>query len=225
MAEHERPHQPTDPPSRHARRLSPNEQPRESRRESRPPPVDPEQTRRALAKQRRFNRIAVVLAGLVSIPLVWWGASNVLNEAGEKNAYSAAMADLTLPPQEGPVPAGTPGKIAVIDMDRKELHRTHASLGDRTLRAWHPRDASVVVHLREEREVVSTYHDGTKGVRVTWHVTVIDRASWTALGRRAFVGAAPPFIGRSKRNEDVVGTEPSISDVSEYCRALTGGGR
>jgi hypothetical protein len=168
---------------------------------------------------------------LVVVPLigvaVFMGVRQVGRQSAERGAFAAEMDRLVAPPAPGPVQAPR-GKVAIIDVDKKELHYLHESNGgDRAdMQAATPQEAAAIVQLRITETPVREYINGRKGVRQTFHLTVIDRATWTKIDERSFEGGDPPETIRLKggggTNEPVTGELPS-KEIYSYLRGLCGG--
>ncbi len=67
---------------------------------------------------------------------------------------------------------------------------------------------------------MSKYTDGSEGIKVTLELTVIDKPTWTAMGRKTFVGKDPPLVSLGSKS-DVIGTPP---DRQEVITCLSGPG-
>jgi hypothetical protein len=139
-------------------------------------------------------------------------------EATEK-AFLAEIDQLLQPPKDGTVPPGKPGLFAEIDVDKRELHSSHHSLWE-DMRAATPAEADYIVQVHETRETVAEYTDGSKGIRVTLELIVIDKPTWTALGRKNFVGDDPPLVSFGSKS-DVV-EKPEREEIIAWYRGLVG---
>lgn len=145
----------------------------------------------------------------------------------EAAAFAAEMDRLVAPPAPGPVQP-TRGKVAIIDVDKRELHYLHESNGGEWsgFQAATPQEAALIVQLRVTNHEVRTYLDGRKGVKQTFHLTVVDKASWTKVEERSFEGGDPPESIRLKSgggtNEPVAGPMPT-KEIRAYLRGLAGG--
>jgi hypothetical protein len=64
----------------------------------------------------------------VAVPLIGFAVFMAVRQASQRSsaqeAFAAEMAKLAAPPKVGPVKA-TPGKLAIIDVDKRELHYLH----------------------------------------------------------------------------------------------------
>jgi hypothetical protein len=131
------------------------------------------------------------------------------------------------PPAAGPVKA-TPGKVAIIDVDKRELHYLHDRNGGAgaDMQAATPQEAVTVVQVRVTNKEVREYLNGRKGVKQTFHLTVIDKATWTKIDESSFEGGDPPESIRLKggggTNEPVTGPLPA-KEIYSYLRGLCGG--
>jgi hypothetical protein len=143
------------------------------------------------------------------------------NEAAEEAAFAAVMDELLKPPGEGTPPEGKPGRFAEIDVDKRAQYSPIGiqSALEPDMRARTPDEADYIVHVHEIRETVSEYTDGTKGIKLTLEVTVIDKDTWTVMGRKTFVGEDPPTLAFG--DDDVVG-ELDRDEVKAFYRSLAG---
>jgi len=147
--------------------------------------------------------------------------------AAEQTAFAAEMDKLIARPAAGPVKA-TPGKVAIIDVNKRELHYLHDPNGGHgtDVPAATPQEAVTIVQLRVTDRVVYEYLGGRKGVKQTFHLTVIDKATWKKIDERSFEGGDPPESIRLKSsgaaNEPVAGPLPS-QEIRAYLRGLCGG--
>jgi hypothetical protein len=164
-----------------------------------------------------------ILAGvflLTVIPFAIFMA--VRQERGQdvtEQAFLAEIDQLLQPPKDGAPPPGKPGKFAEIDVDKRELYVLHHGLGD-DMRATSPAEADYIVQVKEIRETVSEYTDGSKGIKVTLELTVIDKPTWTVLDRKTFVGDDPPLVTVGSSG-DVV-KRPERDEVKAYYKGLVG---
>jgi hypothetical protein len=167
-----------------------------------------------------------VLAPLIGVA-VFMAVRQSSNRSAERDAFAAQMDKLVAPPAPGPAKA-TPGKVAIIDVDKRELHYLHESYGGSwaDMQAATPAEAATIVHLRVTDKEVREYLNGRKGVKQTFHLTVIDKASWTKIDERSFEGGDPPESIRLKggggTKEPVTGPLPS-KEIYAYLRGLCGG--
>jgi hypothetical protein len=111
------------------------------------------------------------------------------NRLSEQEAFAAEMDKLVAPPAAGPVKA-TPGKVAIIDVEKRRLHYLHDRNGGEgaDMQAATPQEAVTVVQVRVTNKEVREYLNGRKGVKQTFHLTVIDKATWTKIDERSFEG-------------------------------------
>jgi hypothetical protein len=168
---------------------------------------------------------------LILVPLIglaiFMGVRQSRQRSAEQGSFAAEMDKLVAPPAPGPVQA-TPGKVAIIDVDKRELHYLHDRSGgpDSEYQAATPQEAAIIVQVRVTDQVVREYLNGRKGVKQTFHLTVIDKATWTKVGERSFEGGDPPESIRLKggggTNEPVTGPLPS-KEIYAYLRELGGG--
>jgi hypothetical protein len=166
-----------------------------------------------------------LLFGLFMVPVlgfaIFMAVRQEKGEEAERQVFAAEMDQLTLPPKDGSPPAAKPGNFAVVNVDQRELHFTHKHLwNDR--RARSPGDAAYIVQLREVRDQVATYLGGAKGIKVTYHITVLDKPTWTVVGQKTFVGSEPPIVtvGHKGPDSDVIGTPPSTDELNEFYHSL-----
>jgi hypothetical protein len=170
-----------------------------------------------------FLAVVVPLIGVA----VFMAIRQSHNRAGEREAFAAEMDKLVAPPAAGPVKA-TPGKVAIIDVAGKELHYLHESDGGAwaDMQAATPRETATVVHVRVTSKEVRQYLNGRKGVKQTFHLTVIDKATWAKIDERSFEGGDPPesiqLKGGGGTNEPVAGPLPA-KEIYAYLRGLCGG--
>jgi hypothetical protein len=68
------------------------------------------------------------------------------------------------------------------------------------------------------------YLNGRKGLKQTFHLTVIDKASWTKVDEKSFEGGDPPEWIRIKGDpsEPVTGAVPA-QEIFAYLQKLCGG--
>ena len=135
-----------------------------------------------------------------------------------EQAFISQIDQLLQPPKDGASPPGKPGKLAEIDVDQRALYVHHHGLPN-DIRAANPDEADYIVQVKETRETVSTYTDGSKGIKVTVDLTVIDKPTWTVLGRKTLVGDDPPLVAVG--GGDVV-EAPEREEVTAYYRSLMG---
>jgi hypothetical protein len=94
------------------------------------------------------------------------------------------------------------------------------------MQAATPREAITVVQVRVTNKEVCEYLNGRKGVKQTFHLTVIDKASWTKIDERSFDGGDPPdslpLKGGGGTKEAVTGPLPA-KEIYSYLRGLCGG--
>jgi hypothetical protein len=86
------------------------------------------------------------------------------NRSAERDAFATELDKLLAPSAAGPVKA-TPGKVAILDVDRRELHYLHEAYGGvwADMQAATPREAATVVHVRVTNKEVREYLNGRKG--------------------------------------------------------------
>ena len=143
-------------------------------------------------------------------------------ESGEEAAFAAEIEQLLRPPQQGAAPPGESGLFGEIDLDERRLHDLHKTLWN-DMRASTPAEADYIVQVHTIREEVATYTSGSKGIKLTLEVTVIDKPTWTVMGRKTFVGEDPPLVAVDHgADSDVVGTPPDRQEVIAYYRSLAG---
>ena len=144
-------------------------------------------------------------------------------EASEQQAFAARMDSLLQAPKDGVPPAAKPGRLAVVDVGQRALHHTHKALwNDR--RANSPDQADYIVQLKEVRDQVATYTSGSKGIKVTYHITLLDKPTWTILGQKTFLGSDPPLVtvGSKGPDSDVTGAPPATDELNAYYHGLIG---
>ena len=177
------------------------------------------------------NQPSALWALVVVVPLiglaVFMAVRQARNRSAEQSAFASEMDKLLAPPGVGPVNA-TPGKVAIIDVDKRALHHLH----DRNdgegadKQAATPAETAIVVQLRVTNREVLEYLNGRKGVKQTFHLTVIDKATWTKIDERSFEGGDPPDSISLRRsggtNEPVTGSVPA-KEIYAYLRTLGGG--
>jgi hypothetical protein len=167
-----------------------------------------------------------VLLALMFIPIlafaIFMAVRQERHEAGEEAAFAAEIDQLLQAPKEGTPPPGEPGLFAEIDVDERKLHVLHSTLWN-DMRASTPAEANYIVQVDTTRDEVTTYTGGSKGIKLTINVTVIDKPSWTVMGRKTFVGEDPPLVAVDRGpDSDVVGTPPDRQEVIAYYRGLAG---
>jgi hypothetical protein len=137
------------------------------------------------------------------------------------------MDKLVAAPAAGPAKA-TAGKLAIIDVHKRELHYLHDRNGgpEAGTQAATPQEAVTIVHVRVTDRPVREYVNGRKGVKQTFHLTVIDKATWTKIDERTFEGGDPPDSISLKRgggtDEPVAGELPA-KEIYAYLRGFSGG--
>jgi hypothetical protein len=164
----------------------------------------------------------VLLVPLIGIA-VFMGIWQIRGRSSERAAFAAEMDKLVAPPAPGPVKA-TPGKVAFIDVDKRELHYLHdRNMGpEANTQAATPQETVTVVHVRVTDKVVREYLNGRKGVKQTFHQTLIDKATWTRIDEKTFEGGDPPESIRASgggTNEPVNGPLPS-KEIYAYLRGI-----
>jgi hypothetical protein len=170
--------------------------------------------------------LLTVVAPLIGLA-VFMAVRQSRNRSAEQQAFAAKMAKLVASLAAGPAKA-TPGKVAIIDVEKQQLHYLHESNGGgwADMQAATPEEAATVVHVRVTDKVVREYLNGRKGVKQTFHLTVIDKATWTKIEERPFEGGDPPDAISLKRGggttEPVDGKMPA-KEIYSYLRALCGG--
>ena len=89
-----------------------------------------------------------------------------------------------------------------------------------------PQEAITVVQVRTTNKEIRKYLNGRKGLKETFHLTVIDKATWTKIDERSFEGGDPPDSIRLKggggTSEPVTGPLPA-KEIYSYLRRLCGG--
>jgi hypothetical protein len=94
------------------------------------------------------------------------------------------------------------------------------------MQAATPQEAVTVVQVHVTDKEVSTYLNGRKGVKQTFYLTVIDKATWTKIDERSFEGGDPPealpLKGGGGTSEPVAGKLPA-KEIYSYLRELCGG--
>jgi hypothetical protein len=170
--------------------------------------------------------LIVVVVPLIGF-VVFMAIRQSRNRAAEQGAFAAEMDKFVSTPAPGPVKA-TPGKVAIVDVDKRELHYLHESNGGEwsDLQAATPQEATIIVQVRVMDRPVREYINGRKGVKQAFHLTVIDKASWTKIDERTFEGGDPPESIRIKggggTNEPVAGEMPT-KEIRDYLRGLARG--
>jgi len=169
--------------------------------------------------------LLAVAAPLIGVA-VFMAVRQSHNRSAEQEAFAVEMDKLVAPPAAGPVKA-VPGKVAIIDVDKRELHYLHDRNGGEgaDMQAATPREAATIVQVRVTNKEVCEYLNGRKGVKQTFHLTVIDKATWTKIDERSFEGGDPPDViplqgGGTK--EPVTGPLPA-KEIYVYLRGLCGG--
>jgi hypothetical protein len=168
--------------------------------------------------------LLAVVAPLIGVA-VFMAVRQAHNRAAEQEAFAADMDKWVAPPAPGPVKA-TPGKVAIIDVDKRELHYLHDRNGGEgaAMQAATPQEAVTIVQVRVTNKEVCKYLNGRKGVKQTFHLTVIDKATWTKIDERPFEGGDPPESIRLKgggTNAPVTGRLPA-KEIYGYLRGLCG---
>jgi hypothetical protein len=167
-----------------------------------------------------------VVAPLVGVA-VFMAVRQARNRSAEQESFAAEMDKLVAPAAAGPVKA-TPGKVAIIDVDKRALHYLHERNGGdgADMQAATPREAVTVVQVRVTNKEVREYLNGRKGVKQTFHLTVIDKATWAKIDERSFEGGDPQesirLRGGGGTNEPVTGPLPA-KEIYSYLRGLCGG--
>jgi hypothetical protein len=170
--------------------------------------------------------LLAVVAPLIGVA-VFLAVRQSLSRSAEQEAFAAEMDKWVAPPAAGPVKA-TPGKVAIIDVGKRELHYLHDRNGGAgaDMQAATPQEAVTVVQVRVTNKEVREYLNGRKGVKQTFHLTVIDKATWTKIDESSFEGGDPPESIRLKggggTNEPVTGPLPA-KEIYSYLRGLCGG--
>ena len=179
---------------------------------------------KAPTKQASVLWLLVIVVPLIGVA-VFMAVRQSRNRSAEQAAFAVEMDKLVSPPAAGPV-KGIPGKVAIIDVDKRELHYLHERNGGdgADKQAAKPEETSMVVQVRVTNQEVLEYLNGRKGVKQTFHLTVIDKATWTKIDERSFQGGDPPewirVSGGTK--EPVTGSLPS-KEIYAYLRGLGGG--
>jgi hypothetical protein len=187
-------------------------------------PDDPPPAR----KPNRAKKKPSPLTYLVLVPLigvaVFMAVRQSRNRAAEAQAFAAEMDKFVAAPAAGLVKA-TPGKMAIIDVHKRELHYLHDRNGgpEADMQAATPQEAVTIVQIRVTNKETREYLNGRKGVKQTFHLTVIDKATWTKIDERSFEGGDPPESIRLKGgggyNEPVTGALPA-KEIYSYLRGL-----
>jgi hypothetical protein len=170
--------------------------------------------------------LLAVVAPLIGVA-VFMAVRQSHQRSAEREAFAAEMDKLVSPPAAGPAKA-TPGKVAIVDVDKRELHYLHDRNGgpEAAMQAATPAEAVTVVQVRVTDKVVCEYLGGRKGVKQTFHLTVIDKATWSKIDERSFEGGDPPESIRLKESggtkEPVTGPLPA-KEIYAYLRGLCGG--
>jgi hypothetical protein len=187
-----------------------------------PPRPDPAPAAKKNASPFLLAAVVIPLIGFV----VFMAVRQHRNRSTERDAFAAEMDRLVAPPAPGPVKA-TPGKLAIIDVDKRELHYLHDRNGgpEADRQAATPQETATVVQVRVTDRPVREYLNGRKGVKQTFHLTVIDKATWTKIDERTFEGGDPPESIRLKSgggtSEPVAGPLPA-QEIYAYLRELSG---
>jgi hypothetical protein len=164
--------------------------------------------------------IIVPLIGFI----VFMAVRQARQRSGEQTAFAAEMDKLVSTPAPGPTKA-TKGKMAIINVDKRELHYLHdRNQGPESdLQAATPAEAATIVQVRVTNRPVLKYLNGREGVKQTFHLTVVDKATWTKVDEKTFEGGDPPESIDLKRgggtNEPVNGPLPS-KEIYAYLRRL-----
>jgi hypothetical protein len=170
--------------------------------------------------------LLAIVAPLIGVA-VFMAVRQSRNRAAEQESFAAQMDKLVAPPAAGPVKA-TPGKVAIIDVDKRELHPLHDRNGgpEADTQAATPQEAVTIVQVRVTNKVVGEYANGRKGVKQTFHLTVIDKATWKNIDERSFEGGDPPksirLRGGGGTSEPVAGKMPA-KEIYAYLRKVCGG--
>jgi hypothetical protein len=188
-----------------------------------PPPGEggrqPEQPAKAPSPVVVYGLLAVIMVPVLGFA-IFMAVRQGRMQKGQDAAFAAEIDQLLRAPKEGAPPPGKPGRFAEIDVDERALTGSHHSLWE-DMRAATPAEADYIVHVHTIRETVSTYTDGSKGIKVTLELTVIDKPTWTVMGRKTFVGSDPSLVALGSHS-DVIGTPPDRQEVIAYYRGLVG---
>ena len=164
--------------------------------------------------------ITVVIALLLGVAggMAYWQRKG---DSAETAAFAAEMTKLMAPPAAGPA-RPSPGKVAILDTGTREPHYLHRCLQS-DLRAETPQEAVAVVQLRVADREVFEYLNGRKAVNRTFHLTVIDKATWAKIDEKAFECGDPPDSVRLKGGDRsaVTGSLP-VKEMDAYLRGLFG---
>lgn len=175
-------------------------------------------------EKKPSQTVAVVSLVLIMVPVIGFAIFMAVRQTrmqkGSDAAFAAEIDQLLQPPKEGAPPPGKPGLFAEIDVTERALSGYHHSLWD-DMRAASPAEADYIVHVHEIRDKVAKYTDGNDGIKLTLELTVIDKPTWTVMGRKTFVGEDPPLVSFGS-NGDVVGTPPDRQEVIAFYRGLVG---
>jgi hypothetical protein len=207
-----------------------NDQPRpkksKAKRRDRTDDSAPERKPIKAAKQQASPLWLLVLVVRLLGFAVFMAVRQARNRSAAQAAFAPEMDKLAAPPAAGPVKA-SPGKVAIIDVDKRELHYLHERHGGEGAdkQAVTPEETAMVVQVRVTNQEVREYLNGRKGVKQTFHLTVIDKATWTRIDQRSFEGGDPPESIRIRGggiNEPVTGSLPA-KEIYAYLRGLGGG--
>ena len=181
----------------------------------------PEQAAQAPPPVVGYGLGALFMVPLLGIAIFMAVRQRGLQE-GEERAFAAEIDQLLKPPKEGTSPAGKPGRFAEIDVDERALCHSHWTLW-KDMRAATPAEADYIVHVHTIRDKVGEYTDATNAIKLTLELTVIDKPTWTVVGRKTFVGSEPPLIvSGSDGSTDNTGDPPDRQEVIAYYRGLAG---
>ena len=185
--------------------------------------------REAGRKSKPQNQASLLWLLVMVVPLIGLAVFMAIRQVGqrsaEQQAFAAEMDQLAAPPAAGPVKV-TPGKLAIIDVDKRELHSLHHRNGGTgaELQAATPQEAVTIVHLRVTNREMLEYLNGRKGVKQTFHLTVIDKATWKKIDEKSFEGGDPPEWIRIKGDPGELVTGPApTADIFAYLQKLCGG--
>jgi hypothetical protein len=189
---------------------------------------DPPQSRKGAAAEKKKPSPILIIA--VVAPFIGFAVFMAVrqsrNRSAEQEAFAAEMDKLVAPPGPGPVKA-TPGKVAIIDVGERKLHYLLDRNGGEgsDMQAASPQEAITIVQVRVTNKEVGQYANGRKGVKQTFHLTVIDKGTWKKIDKKSFEGGDPPASIRLKggggTNEPVTGPLPA-KEIYSYLRGLCG---
>ncbi len=223
MTHHESEDDFADEAPRSAPRLPKKKQKGQASKSGKPASGKAQKNQAPVAAKGPSQVVAAVVLALVMVPVIGFAIFMAVRQERMQDdseaAFTAEIDQLLQPAREGAAPPGKPGKFAEIDVDKRALYDFHHSLWD-DMRAASPTEADYIVQVHEIRETVTKYTDGNDGIKVTLELTVIDKPTWTVVGRKTFVGDDPPLVAFGSSG-DVI-ERPEREEVIAYYRGLAG---